>query len=69
MLNETNLTSSASVEDYTKTLAALSDASLAESANTNHWCWKSLQQTDIDYHRRYLACVTLQLQRGHRDNF
>jgi hypothetical protein len=68
MLEEINYTSSLSPRDYAITLRSLSDTILAEQAQTNYWCWKHIQQTEIDYEARYLACVALQLQRGHNAN-
>lgn len=59
MLEEINRTSSLSPRDYAMILNVLSDTDLAEAANTNFWCWKQLQQQELDYKARYLACVDL----------
>lgn len=69
MSDEINYTSSLSPRDYAMTLRSLSDRLLAEQAQTNYWCWKNIQKTEIDYKARYLACLTLQHIREHNAHF
>ena len=56
MSDEINTTQGLSPRDFAMTLRSLSDADLETQLETQFWCSKHLQNQEIDYHARYLAC-------------
>jgi hypothetical protein len=68
MLDEVNTTSSHSPKDFAMTLQFLSDAELQEVTTTQFWCWKQLQNQEINYQARYHACKLEQFVRSKKRN-